>query len=98
MPNVPGVPDHAARGLRWWNYVEPARLRAIATAVVALCAALGVVLPFDLPGIAEAAIGVLAVLLPLLQGEVTRAAVVSPQRADLIARGAAGTGLADGPR
>jgi len=60
------------------TYTEPARIRALAAAIVALAAALGLVLPFDLPGIAEAGIGVLAVLIPLIQGEVTRAAVVSP--------------------
>jgi hypothetical protein len=100
MPNTPGVPDHAAptNKWKWLNYTEPARIRAVVTAAVALCAALGVTLPFDLPGIAEAAIGVLAVVLPLIQGEATRAAVVSPQRADLIAAGRSGTGLADGPQ
>lgn len=99
MPNIIGEPDHAAprTKLGWLNYTEPARIRAIVTAVVALVAALGIVLPFDLPGIAEAAIGVLAVVQALIQGETTRAAVVSPQRADLIAAGRAGTGLADGP-
>lgn len=99
MPNIIGEPDHAAPKTKWqlWEYTEPSRVRAIVTAVVALAAALGIVLPFDLPGLAEAAIGVLAVVLPLIQGESTRAAVVSPQRADLIAAGRAGTGLADGP-
>lgn len=59
-----------------WTALEPARLRGIAVALVALAAALGLVLPFDLPGIAEAIIGVLAVVLPLVQGELTRAVVV----------------------
>ena len=100
MPNTPGVPDHAApkSGWKWLNYVEPARVRAVVAAVLALCVALGITLPFDLPGIAEAAIGLLAVVVPLIQGETTRAAVVSPQRADLIAAGRATTGLADGPQ
>lgn len=99
MPQVPGVPDHAApkSKIAWLNYTEPAMLRALAAAVVTLAAALGLVLPFDLPGIVEALIGVLAVVVPLLQGVTTRAAVVSPQRADLIAAGRATTGLADGP-
>jgi hypothetical protein len=100
MPQVPGRPDHAApKGkLAWANYVEPARIRAVVAAVLALCVALGITLPFDLPGVAEAAIGLLAVVVPLIQGETTRAAVVSPQRADLIAAGRATTGLADGPQ
>jgi hypothetical protein len=99
VPQTPGVPDHAApRGrIAWLNYAEPARLRAVAAALVALAAALGLTLPFDLPGIIEAAIPLLAFLVPLLQGEATRAAVVSPRRADLIAAGRAGTGLSDGP-
>lgn len=99
MPQIPGVPDHAAprTGLKWWNYAEPSRVRAIVTAVLALCAALGIVLPFDLPAIAEALLLLAAAVLPLVQGEATRAAVVSPQRADLIAAGRATTGLNDGP-
>lgn len=100
MPNVPGQADHAApkSGLKWANYAEPAMLRAVAAAVVALVAALGLTLPFDLPGLVEAAIGTLAVLVPLIQGKATREAVVSPQHADLIARGASASGLANGPR
>lgn len=100
MPkNILGQADHAApKGVRWLEYTEPARVRALVTAVLALCAALGIVLPFDLPRIADALLLVAAVVLPLVQGETTRAAVVSPQRADLIAAGRAGTGLADGPR
>lgn len=96
--NTPG-PDHRApKGkLKLWNYTEPSRLRAIAAAVVALVASLGLTLPFDLPGIVEAAIPLLAFLVPIVQGEATRAAVVSPQRADLIAAGRASTGLANGP-
>lgn len=60
---------------RWTDYTEPARIRAAALAVVQLAAALGLVLPFDLPGLAEAAIGVLAVVLPLVTGELIRAKV-----------------------
>lgn len=62
------------------EYCEPARIRAIVTAVLALCAALGIVLPFDLPGIAEALILIVAAVLPLAQGESTRAAVVPLQK------------------
>lgn len=69
--------------MSWSNYTEPARIRAIVVAVVALCGALGIVLPFDLPGIAEALIVVLAAVLPLIQGETTRAAVYSPRSKDI---------------
>ena len=79
------------------NYAEPARIRALVTAVLALCGALGIVLPFDLPGIAEALIRALAVVLPVAQGETTRAAVFSPQTHHTqVARASAG--LSDGPR
>jgi hypothetical protein len=93
------LPEPAApRGkLTWLNYTEPARLRAIAAAVVALGAALGLTLPFDLPGAVEVILPLLAFLVPLLQGETTRAAVISPRRADLIVAGRATTGLAEGP-
>lgn len=96
--STPG-PDHAAPSgrLRWLEYTEPARLRAVAAAVVALVAALGLTLPFDLPGAVEALVPLLAFLVPLLQGEVTRAAVVSPRRADLIAAGRVEAGLSQGP-
>lgn len=95
---TPG-PDHAApRGkFSLWNYTEPAVLRAVVASVVSLAAALGITLPFDLPGIVEVVIPLLAVLVPIVQGITTRAAVVSPKRADLIAQGRAGTGLASGP-
>lgn len=56
--------------------LEPARIRALALAVVQLAAALGIVLPFDLPAIAEAVIAVLAVVLPLVTGELIRAKVM----------------------
>lgn len=79
------------------NYTEPARIRAAVVAVLALCAALGVVLPFDLPAIAEALILILAVVFPVVQGETTRSAVYSPKSKD-IAVGQASAGLGDGPR
>lgn len=62
-------------------YTEPARLRAIWAAVVALLGTLGVVINTDLNGVVEAVIVVVATLVPLLQGESTRA-VVSPARGD----------------
>ena len=60
---------------RWTDYTEPARIRAAALALVQLCAALGIVLPFDLPAVADAVIAVLAVVLPLITGELIRAKV-----------------------
>lgn len=59
----------------WTDYTEPARIRALVLAVVQLVGALGIVLPFDLPGFAEALIGVFAVVLPLITGELIRAKV-----------------------
>ncbi len=73
-----------------WTALEPARLRALAVALVALAAALGLVLSFDLPDITEAIIGVLAVVLPIVQGETTRAVVVP------VAKIPDGTSLVDG--
>lgn len=75
--------------MKWSDYTEPALIRAVVAALLQLCAALGVVLPFDLPGIAEAAIVLLAVLVPLVQGAATRAKVWSPQsHAEAMARAA----------
>lgn len=69
---TPG-PDHARKG--WSDYTEPALIRSVALAVVQLAAALGIILPFDLPGIAEAIIGVLAAVGPILAGLAIRAKV-----------------------
>lgn len=59
------------------RYAEPARLRGIWTAVIALALALGVAIPADVDGKVTALIAAVSVLLPLLQAETTRA-VVSP--------------------
>ena len=82
--------------MKWTDYTEPTLIRAVVAAVLQLCAALGIVLPFDLPGIAEAAIVLLAVLVPLIQGVTTRAKVWS-QRSKDEAVGLAKAGLSDGP-
>ena len=66
--------------MRWTDATEPARIRAVAAAVIQLCAALGITLGFDLPGIAEALILVLAAVTPLIQGETTRAKVTPADR------------------
>lgn len=60
---------------RWTDYTEPTRIRAAVLALVQLAGALGIVLPFDLPGLAEAAIAILALILPLITGELIRAKV-----------------------
>jgi hypothetical protein len=66
------------------EYTEPTRIRAIVTAIVGLAAALGLTLPLDLPGLAEVLIPVLGFVLPLIQGEATRAVVFSPASVDAI--------------
>jgi len=58
--------------MKWTDYTEPARIRAIALAIVQLCAALGITLPFDVPAFAEALIALGAVGLPLITGELIR--------------------------
>lgn len=71
------------------EYCEPARIRALVGAVLMLCGALGIVLPIDLPAIAEAVIVLVAVAIPVAQGESTRAAVVPLQKhVDQLARAA----------
>lgn len=60
------------------NHFEPARLRAFWVALVALLATLGVSVSTDVDARVSAAIALLAVLLPLVQGETTRKAVFAP--------------------
>lgn len=62
-----------------WRYIaryEPTRLRAVWAALVLLAAALGVAVPADVDAKVTGVIAALAVLVPLLQGEATRRAVV----------------------
>ena len=54
---------------------EPARLRALWTAVVAVLAGVGVTVSADLSGWVEGGLLAAAALLPILQGEATRAKV-----------------------
>jgi hypothetical protein len=61
--------------MMWTDLTEPTRIRAAVLAIVQLCAALGITLPFDLPGVAEALLGVLAFALPLITGELIRSKV-----------------------
>jgi len=64
--------------LRYVADTEPARLRAAVTAVLTALSALGVTVAADLPGRIDALITIIAILVPLVQGEVTRGAVYSP--------------------
>jgi hypothetical protein len=78
------------------DYAEPAVLRGILTALLALAASLGFVIPADLTGAAEGLIPAVAFLLPLVQAWWTRRAVYSPatHNAEL---GKVAAGLRDGP-
>lgn len=64
------------------NYREPAVLRGIVTAALALAAALGFVIPADLSTTAEILVPAAALLVPLAQSVWTRAAVWSPRSHD----------------
>lgn len=66
------------------NYAEPAVLRGIVTAVVALLASLGFSATTDISGVAEVIIPIVSFLLPLLQSVWTRAAVFSPKTVDRV--------------
>ena len=70
--------------LRKLNQIEPARIRAFWVALVALLATLGVTVSADVDAKVTAVIGLLAVLLPLIQGETTRAVVYSPATVEKI--------------
>lgn len=61
------------------NFTEPAVLRGVITAVLALAASFGLVSSTDVQGVAEVLIPLAAVLLPLLQSVWTRGAVFAPK-------------------
>lgn len=61
---------------------EPARLRALWTAVVAVLAGVGVTVSADLSGWVEGGLLAAAALLPILQGEATRAKVTPAWKLD----------------
>lgn len=66
-----------------WRYVrkmEPARLRATWAAIVLTAGTLGVVIPTDVDNRVVGVLAALAILVPLLQGETTRAQVVPELR------------------
>ena len=59
----------------WWDRIrtlEPARVRAVWVAIVALAVSLGVVVNTDVDSAVQALIVAVFTLLPLLQGEATR--------------------------
>jgi hypothetical protein len=69
--------------------LEPARVRAVWTAVVALLVAVGVTVNADVDGAVQALIVAVFTLLPLIQGEATRAKVTPVAKADADADAAA---------
>mgnify|MGYP005824277565 CR=1 FL=1 len=71
--------------MRWLSYFEPARLRGIWVALVGLLTALGVSVPAGWDGYATAVVAVAAIVVPLIQAELTRRAVYSPATADRLA-------------
>ena len=71
--------------MKWLSYFEPARLRGVWVALVALLAALGVAVPAGWDGYVTAIVGVAAIVVPLVQAELTRRAVYSPATADRLA-------------
>ena len=59
----------------WWNRIrelEPARLRAVWAAIIAVAVALGVTISADTDRAVQAAIVLFAAVVPLIQGEATR--------------------------
>ena len=69
--------------------LEPARVRAVWTAVVALLVAVGVTVNTDVDGAVQALIVAVFTLLPLIQGEATRAKVTPVAKTDADADAAA---------
>lgn len=89
------IPTPSSSGNAWWQGIrfEPALIRAVWVAVVALLGSFGVTLSADLPGQVEAGLFAASVILPAVQGFLTRA-VVTPT-AKLRAPGAQTPGVAD---
>ena len=69
---------NAAEWLRRRHLDEPARVRAVWTALAGVAVSLGITLPTGLDGRVDAVIAAVFGVLPLLQGESTRAAVYAP--------------------
>ena len=70
--------------LRRLNRVEPARVRAVWTAVVMLLASAGVTITTEVDATVTGVIGLVFALLALVQGETTRAVVYSPATVEKI--------------
>ena len=70
--------------LRRLNRVEPARVRAVWTAVVMLLASAGVTITTEVDATVTEGIGLVFALLALVQGETTRAVVYSPATVEKI--------------
>ena len=69
----------------WWDRIrelEPARVRAVWVAIVALAVSLGVVVNTDVDSAVQALIVAVFTLLPLLQGEATRRKVTPVAKLD----------------
>lgn len=64
--------------LKKLNFTEPAVLRGVITAAIALAASLGFVATDDIKGAAEALIPIAAVVIPLVQSLWTRSNVFAP--------------------
>lgn len=73
--------------LKRLNHVEPARVHAVFTSVVALLASLGFVVGADVENTFGAIMVVVFTLLPLLQGETTRSVVYSPETVEDLTAG-----------
>jgi hypothetical protein len=71
------------------EYSEPAVLRGIVTALLALAASLGFVATDEIRGAAEVLIPAAALLIPLAQALWTRVSVWSPKSVDAIGKHAA---------
>lgn len=78
------------------DFTEPAVLRGIVTALLALAASLGFVIPADLSGAAQALVPTVAFVVPMAQALWTRARVSSPATvARIRAAGPQTPGVAD---
>lgn len=78
------LPEEPAVNFKRLNYSEPAVLRGIVAALVALAAALGFSVSTEINGAAEVLIPVIAFVLPLAQSLWTRAAVFAPKSVDVL--------------
>lgn len=68
--------------LDWLRYFEPARLKAAYVAITMLLLTFGVSIPAGWDEKVTAILAALAIIIPLIQGEITRSAVVSPATHD----------------